>query len=134
MGSIDPSMGTLGEYYASNGLGEYVSYQPMAGFGVTPTLPPPALPAPAPAYESRSPSFGRVLLAGIGIVSTGALAYHGYRRNESIGWALVWAILGGGVPIIGWPVALAQGFGKPKRGMTPNRRRSRSSRKRRRRS
>ena len=41
-----------------------------------------------------------------------AQTYHGYARNHSIGWALVWGLL---VPWpIGIPIALAQGFGEPK--------------------
>lgn len=41
-------------------------------------------------------------------------AYHGYRRNDSIGWALGWAVLGGLFPIVTIPVSLAQGYGQPK--------------------
>lgn len=41
-------------------------------------------------------------------------AYHGYRRNNSVGWAIGWAILGGLFPVITIPVSLAQGFGQPK--------------------
>lgn len=40
--------------------------------------------------------------------------FHGYRRNRSIGWALGWGLLGTMFPYITIPVALAQGFGKPK--------------------
>lgn len=43
-----------------------------------------------------------------------ACAYHGYRRNRSVFWAVVWGALGLGVPIIAVPVAIAQGFGKRK--------------------
>lgn len=44
-----------------------------------------------------------------------ALTYHGYKRNNgSIGWALVWGLLGTIVWPITVPVALAQGFGKTK--------------------
>ena len=46
--------------------------------------------------------------------SAGASAYHGYKRNESVGWAIVWGLLGGMFPIITPAVALAQGFGKAK--------------------
>lgn len=42
------------------------------------------------------------------------LAYHGYRRNDSVGWAIVWALVGGMFWPIGWGVALAQGYGEPK--------------------
>ena len=47
-------------------------------------------------------------------VSSLGLAYHGYRRNDSIGWAIVWAIVGGMFWPVGWGVALAQGYGDPK--------------------
>lgn len=59
---------------------------------------------------SQSPAY-QVL----GMVGMGAGAYHGYKRNNSVGWAVVWGLLGSMVPIIVLPVALAQGFGKPKR-------------------
>lgn len=41
-------------------------------------------------------------------------AYHGYKRNNSIGWAIGWALLGGAFPFIAIPVAFAQGVGKRK--------------------
>lgn len=44
-----------------------------------------------------------------------ALVYHGYKRNRgSVGWALMWGIFGGAVWPITVPVALAQGYAKPK--------------------
>ena len=49
----------------------------------------------------------------ISTVSAGASAYHGYKRNKSVGWALVWGGFGGSFPIIVPAIALAQGFGKP---------------------
>jgi hypothetical protein len=59
------------------------------------------------------------------LASAGALAYHGYKRNGSVGWALVWGLLGGLVWPVTVPIALAQGYGKP-RGVRKNRgRRSR---------
>jgi len=48
------------------------------------------------------------------MLAIGALAYHGYKRNGSVGWAIGWALIGGLSPIIGGAVAIAQGFGKPK--------------------
>ena len=48
-------------------------------------------------------------------VSMAASAYHGYKRNDSIGWALWWGAMGALFPIITPTIALAQGFGKPKR-------------------
>jgi hypothetical protein len=47
------------------------------------------------------------------IVSSGASAYHGYRRNNSLGWGIGWGLLGGMFPAITPSIALAQGFGKP---------------------
>jgi hypothetical protein len=50
----------------------------------------------------------------LGTVSMAASAYHGYKRNQSIGWALVWGLLGGLFPVITPVIAVAQGYGKPK--------------------
>lgn len=52
-------------------------------------------------------------------------AYHGYKRNNSIGWAIGWFLLGGLFPIVTIPVSLAQGYGKPR--MKANRRRRRGT-------
>ena len=48
------------------------------------------------------------------IAGTTVGAYHGYKRNNSVGWAVAWGLLGGIVPIITVPIALAQGLGQPK--------------------
>ncbi len=48
----------------------------------------------------------------LSIAGTVLGAYHGYRRNDSVGWAIGWALLGGAFPLITVPVALAQGFGE----------------------
>jgi hypothetical protein len=42
------------------------------------------------------------------------LVYHGYKRTGSAGWAVAWGFLGYMAPLIGVPVALAQGFAKKK--------------------
>lgn len=39
-------------------------------------------------------------------------AYHGYKRNNSVGWAVAWFFLGGWFPMITIPVSIAQGYGK----------------------
>jgi hypothetical protein len=44
----------------------------------------------------------------------GASVYHGYKRNQSVGWALAWGLFGAVAPIVAVPIALAQGFGKRK--------------------
>ena len=58
--------------------------------------------------EPSENNLGRLLsMAGAGLG-----AYHGYRRNESIGWAIGWAVAGSWFPVITTGVALAQGFGE----------------------
>lgn len=68
-------------------------------------------PAPNPLGRALRVAYGLASIAGAGMG-----AYHGYKRNNSWGWALGWAVLGSLVPIITIPVSLAQGFGEPKRG------------------
>ena len=53
--------------------------------------------------------YGLLTTAGVAVG-----AYHGYKRNNSVGWAIGWALLGGAFPFITIPVALAQGIGKRK--------------------
>jgi hypothetical protein len=52
----------------------------------------------------------------VSAASAFASAYHGYKRHESIGWAVAWGLLGGLFPVITPAVALAQGYGQPVRG------------------
>ena len=40
-------------------------------------------------------------------------AYHGYKRNDSIGWAIGWSLLASAFWPIAVPIMIAQGFGKP---------------------
>ena len=87
-------------------------------------------PASAAAAEPPRGAIGTALHAWryVAPISALACAYHGYKRNSSIGWALWWGLVGS-IPIT--PViALAQGFSKPRAGLTPNR--SRRGRRRRR--
>ena len=53
------------------------------------------------------------VLGFIGLASMGLSAYHGYRRNDSLGWGIAWGVLGAVFPVITPAIALAQGFGKP---------------------
>ena len=56
-------------------------------------------------------------IIGYGLLSTisGILSfYHGYKRNNSVGWGLVWGLAGSVFPIVTPVVGLAQGFGKKK--------------------
>jgi hypothetical protein len=53
----------------------------------------------------------------VGGLAGGVLgAYHGYKRNDSVGWAIGWSILGGMFWPIALPVMFAQGLGEPKSG------------------
>jgi len=47
--------------------------------------------------------------------SAAASAYHGYKRNDSVGWAIGWFVLGSLFPVVTPVVAIAQGFAKPKK-------------------
>ena len=61
------------------------------------------------------------LASGAAVAGTALGAYHGYKRTESLGWAIGWALLGGLFPFITIPVALAQGFGKTEPSFTRRR-------------
>ena len=72
----------------------------------------------------RSPRFGQAVSdqtlqrvgAGLAVAGAALGAYHGYKRDDSVGWAIWWSLMGGLVPIVTIPIALAQGFGQPKAG------------------
>lgn len=84
--------------------------------------------APPPATSTYMPAAVPTWLRALSMASAAASAYHGYKRNESVGWAFGWALFGSALPIIALPVALAQGFGRPKK-MASNRRRRRRTRR-----
>jgi hypothetical protein len=50
---------------------------------------------------------------GIGSV---AAAYHGYKRNKSVLWAVAWSVGGWLSPLFTNAIAVAQGYSKPKKG------------------
>lgn len=59
------------------------------------------------------------LTTGYQIVATASMAvsaYHGYKRNNSIGWALWWGLMGSMFPIITPVIAVAEGYAKPLKG------------------
>lgn len=60
-------------------------------------------------------STASVVYGVVATVSMGASAYHGYKRNDSIGWALWWGLMGSMFPIITPVIAVAQGFGEPEK-------------------
>jgi len=86
-----------------------------------------ALRAPAHAAPTQSAQTGLVVdeasffgpystVAYVGSMA-GAItgAYHGYKRNDSIGWGVGWALLGGAFWPITIPISIAQGFGQPEK-------------------
>lgn len=124
VGAVDPSMGALGQYvaYAPTlpplGLGTTVEVLPGASRASLPPPPPP----PVPASSGNGSNTFLNIWRYVAPVSSLACAYHGYKRNNSVLWALWWGLVGS-MPIT--PIiAVAQGFGKRK-GMTPNRSRAR---------
>jgi len=50
----------------------------------------------------------------LSVASMGVSVYHGYKRNNSIGWALMWGLAAVVLPVVTPVVAVAQGFGKRK--------------------
>jgi hypothetical protein len=73
----------------------------------------PRLPSWNPAGELPEPTAAAQVAYGVlSTASMAASAYHGYKRNESVGWALAWGLAGAVFPIITPVIAVAQGFGK----------------------
>lgn len=50
----------------------------------------------------------------IGTAAMAACVYHGYRRNKTVGGAVVWGLAGAFFPIPAVAIAIAMGFAKPK--------------------
>lgn len=100
--------GPGGGLFAAAGLGQQTATPVPASTGTALTVSQPV----------------RTVMYVAGTASVFALAYHGYKRNQSIGWALVWGIIGGAFWPLGLPIAFAQGYGKPR--PTKNRRKKRS--------
>jgi hypothetical protein len=89
--------------------------------------PPPPHPGPPPPgiVPSAASGYGEcgddvnisvLLWSALSTASMAASAYHGYKRNDSVGWALGWGFLGAVFPVITPTIAVAQGFGKRKSG------------------
>jgi hypothetical protein len=76
------------------------------------TLPPPSLKPLAMPKAEEITALG-VIGTLVGTASMAASAYHGYKRNNSVGWAIWWGFMGGVFPVITPVIAFAQGFGKP---------------------
>src|SRR5262249_12974818 len=63
----------------------------------------------------QPPPNATMLLGLLDTASMAASAYHGYKRNNSVGWALWWGLMGSLAPVLTPVVAVAQGFGKPRK-------------------
>lgn len=94
-------------------------FQPINGFGSSSFgASPDGLGAPAfgadpiVIEQTVSPAVRalKVVWALASVAGTAIGAYHGYKRNDSVGWAIGWAFLGGLAPVIVIPLAIAQGF------------------------
>jgi hypothetical protein len=68
--------------------------------------------------DASSPRATTNMAIAWGVLSTlscAASVFHGYRRNDSVGWGIWWGFMGALFPVITPTIAVAQGFGKPKR-------------------
>lgn len=82
---------------------------------------PPAV-APSGALTPYQNPDGSLSAAGMfwataSIASTAFCAWHGYKRNQSVGWAFLWGVGGAMAPIIAPAIAVAQGAGERAKGM-----------------
>jgi hypothetical protein len=91
--------------------------RPIGGeFGALPGLP--AQPWEFGADDALTTERNKTIRMLWGIAATASMAagvYHGYKRNNSLGWGLWWGLMGGLFPVVTPVVAVAQGFGKRKR-------------------
>lgn len=60
-----------------------------------------------PVFSPAAVAFWSVL----SVAGAAAGAYHGTKRNDSVGWGLWWGLCGGAFPVVVPVIALAQGFG-----------------------
>jgi hypothetical protein len=82
---------------------------PLHGFGADAATPTASETAAKAALSTLSSPVWMVIRTA----SMAASAYHGYRRNNSVGWALWWGFMGTLFPVITPVIAVAEGFGKP---------------------
>lgn len=81
-------VGSLGNYFTVEGMGD---------------------------AQGTMEKFSDLVHSGVGRKTAAAVsAYHGYKRNNSIVWALLWAGLGYVAPVIAPTIAVAQGYSQRK--------------------
>lgn len=74
-----------------------------------------AVPAPASGIDIDENRLALgITWATISTVSALASLYHGYKRNNSLGWGLWWGLMGGTFPFVTPVVGYAQGWAKPR--------------------
>jgi hypothetical protein len=97
--------------YGVHGLGDDV-LQPEPG----PTIPgePGSYPVSMADRYAAMPTWWKVTYPTLILASGAVSLYHGYKRNNSLGWGLAWWLMGTAFPVITPTVAFAQGFGKRK--------------------
>lgn len=61
-------------------------------------------------YWTETAWWQKALIIGGGVAG----AYHGYQRDDSYLWAVLWSIFGSTVPLLALPIMLAQGLGQRK--------------------
>jgi len=107
--TMDSTFNDVNGFGASpDGLGATVRVVgPHEWLGADETPPPPVMIETSPLKRTLG-----VAYAVAGVAGTALGAYHGYKRNNSVGWAIGWALLGGLAPVIVIPLAFAQGIGK----------------------
>lgn len=129
--SVTPLLGMSGAFPGN--AGPFVSPpRGYDGFGAEPTPKSPVIavepagstPLPVVAADDHSEALRLLSKAG-GWAGSILGAYHGYKRNNSIGWAIGWSLLGGACWPLALPIMFAQGFGAPiANPATANRRRA----------
>lgn len=91
------------------------SYRPVAGNRLVPVQAQPPVNLFGLGQEPAKPLWMKALYSAFSVGVGGALIYHGYKRNDSLPWAIAWGVIGGAFWPIAAPVALAQGFAQPKK-------------------
>jgi hypothetical protein len=100
-------LGGLGMYTLLNNGVARVLTRPLAGLGQDES---------STGNDTRFVYRGWWIYSLVAVVAGGASAYHGYKRNDSLGWAIVWYIMGAWFPFFTLPIAIAQGYAKRARG------------------
>lgn len=71
---------------------------------------------PIPLFRGRYIQYPQSpALMAVRMLSMSASTFHGYRRNQSVAWAIWWGAMGAIFPVVTPVIGLAQGFGKKKK-------------------